>query len=106
MDGSTLAGKLDQTDFAARMAAGAVVIDVREPDSFEKSHVPGALNICVDELGERAASELPDFNREIICYCNGGSRGPRGAEALEKLGYTNVRSLVGGLRAWTARQEG
>ncbi|MCE7902167.1 MAG: rhodanese-like domain-containing protein [Gammaproteobacteria bacterium PRO9] len=106
MDGSTLAGKLDQTDFAARMAAGAVVIDVREPDSFEKSHVPGALNICVDELGERAASELPNFNREIICYCNGGSRGPRGAEALEKLGYTNVRSLVGGLRAWTARQEG
>lgn len=83
-----------------------MVIDVREPDSFKTAHIPGAINISVGELGGRAGSELPDPNREIICYCNGGSRGPRGADELEKLGYTNVRSLAGGLRGYTALKEG
>lgn len=106
MDCSAVAEKLEQSELAARMAAGAVVIDVREPDSFTKSRIPGAINISVNELGERARSALPDRNREIICYCNGGSRGPRGADELMKLGYTNVRSLAGGLRAWTALKDG
>lgn len=101
-----MADKLEQSDLAARMAAGAVVIDVREPESFQAAHIPGAINISVNDLGGRARSELPDLDREIVCYCNGGSRGPRGAEELEKLGYTNVRSLVGGLRAFSARKEG
>ncbi|MEZ5565847.1 MAG: rhodanese-like domain-containing protein [Gammaproteobacteria bacterium] len=66
------------------------------------AHIPGAINISISGIGERARAELPDRGQEVICYCNGGSRGPRGAEELRKLGYGNARSITGGLRAWQA----
>jgi rhodanese-related sulfurtransferase len=48
------------------------------------------------EIEER----VPDLKRSIICYCGGGSRSALVTESLQKMGYENVRSMTGGLRAW------
>lgn len=46
-----------------------VLVDVLPPDSWGLRHVPGAINLPVDEIQSRAAAVLPDRNREIILYC-------------------------------------
>jgi rhodanese-related sulfurtransferase len=46
--------------------------------------------------------KVPDQNVMIICHCGGGGRSALAAETLQKMGYKNVRSMAGGLRAWKA----
>jgi ArsR family transcriptional regulator len=48
-----------------------VILDVLSPPTFAAGHIPGAMNIPVAELRERATVELPDRSREIIAYCGG-----------------------------------
>ena len=45
---------------------------------------------------------VPDKNAEMILYCGGGFRSALAADALQKMGYTNVWSMAGGWRAWNA----
>jgi ArsR family transcriptional regulator len=49
----------------------AVILDVLTREVFAKGHIPGAINIPVAELRERASVELPDRRREIVAYCGG-----------------------------------
>jgi rhodanese-related sulfurtransferase len=78
----------------------AILIDVREADSFREEHASGAKHLSRGVLELEIEDEVPDVNRPIICYCGGGSRGALATESLQKMGYTNVRSIRGGLRAW------
>ena len=48
-----------------------VILDVLSPPTFAAGHIPGAMNIPVAELRERAPVELSDRSREIIAYCGG-----------------------------------
>ena len=48
-----------------------VILDVLAPEIYAKGHIPGAINIPLEELHERAPLELPDRQREIIVYCAG-----------------------------------
>ena len=43
---------------------------------------------------------VPEKNQKIVLYCGGGSRSALAADALQKMGYTNVWSMDGGVRAW------
>lgn len=83
-----------------KAASGTVIIDVREEEAYEESHVSKALNISIGVLSEKIATAISDKNTAIICYCNGGNRGALAAEKLLNLGYTNVSSIAGGLRAY------
>lgn len=89
-----------------RVAAGAALVDVREPDYFARFHLPGAINISVNAIRRRAPEVLADPEQEIICYCNGGTRGPRATQALLDLGYRNAMVLDGGLRRYMEMFEG
>ena len=84
------------------MSAGTLVIDVRDPEDYVKAHIPGALNIRIGTLADKVAAAIPARDTPLVCYCNGGSRGPRAAAELRMMGYTNVSSLAGGLRAWAS----
>jgi rhodanese-related sulfurtransferase len=84
----------------AQHAAGAHVLDVREPHEHAAGHVEGAVNVRLDELAARIATVLPDKDATVLCYCNGGNRGALGADTLQSLGYKNVRSIEGGFRAY------
>jgi len=78
----------------------AVLIDVREESDWNDAHARGAKHLSRGIVELEIEDEIPDTSQPIICYCGGGSRSALVAESLQKMGYTNVRSLAGGLRAW------
>jgi rhodanese-related sulfurtransferase len=80
--------------------AGAVLIDVREPDEFAKAHSAGAIHLSRGVLELRIEEAVPDLSTPILCYCGGGSRSALAADSLQKMGYTNVASVAGGFKAW------
>lgn len=79
-------------------AAAGTLIDVRTPAEHAAGHIPGSLNVPVDELRERLA-DLPAG--QLIVYCQVGQRGHTAAALLSGLGR-DVRNLDGGYRTWTA----
>ncbi len=80
----------------------AVVIDVCEPDEFARGHVIGAKNLPLGQLEDKLAQVVKNKSAQVIMVCQVGARSARAAASARKLGYENVQSLSGGLRAWTA----
>lgn len=78
----------------------ALLIDVREESDWAEGHAQGARHLSRGIIELEIEEQVPDTSTSIICYCGGGSRSALVAESLQKMGYTNVRSLTGGLRAW------
>ncbi len=79
---------------------GVVLIDVREPDEWEGGIVPGALTIARGFLELQVEEEVPDKDKEVICYCGGGTRSALAAKSMEQLGYKKVSSMIGGFTGW------
>ena len=80
----------------------AGVIDVCEPDEFARGHVIGAKNLPLAQVDEKLAQLVKNKSTHVIMVCQVGARSARAAAAARKLGYENVQSLSGGLRAWVA----
>ena len=78
----------------------AVLIDVREEGDWGQGHAEGAKHLSRGVIELEIEEQIPDPKTPIICYCGGGSRSALVAESLQKMGYENVRSMAGGLRAW------
>ncbi len=81
------------------------LIDVREESEFAAGHIPGARQIGRGILERDIASAIPDTDREIVLYCGGGNRSALSADYLQRMGYTKVRSMAGGWKAWTGPKE-
>ena len=76
------------------------IIDIRVPDMYVESHVPGSVNIPQDDLGTRR-DELPeDRDAPIVTVCNIGKFSKQATLYLKSMGYRNVRSMKGGLDEW------
>lgn len=90
----------DSTTARALQATGATFVDVREQDEVDQGAVPGAIHIPRGYLEMRVENAIPDRDAPVVVYCAGGTRSLFGAETLQHLGYTNVRSLAGGFNAW------
>ena len=78
----------------------AVLVDVREEGDWNEGHAQGAKHLSRGVIELEIEEAIPDLKKPIICYCGGGSRSALVAESLQKMGYENVRSMAGGLRAW------
>ena len=78
---------------------GYIILDTRTQEEFYEGHIPGAIVIPHDEIMEKAESNLPDKNQLILVYCRSGRRSKLAAEALVKLGYTNIKEF-GGIIDW------
>jgi rhodanese-related sulfurtransferase len=76
------------------------LIDVREESEFAKDHLPGALHIGKGVIERDIEARVPDFNTPLVLYCGGGYRSALAADNLQKMGYTNVISMDGGVRGW------
>ena len=72
------------------------------PRYYEDAHLPGAINIPHDRVGELAPTLLPDKSVEIIVYCSNKAcqNSPQAARRLEALGYENVRDYEEGKQDW------
>jgi hydroxyacylglutathione hydrolase len=82
----------------AAMARGEVaVVDVRGAAEWEAGHIPGVPNVPVGHLARRAA-ELPT-DRPLVVHCQGGARSMIAASVLQRLGFTRVVDLAGGIAA-------
>jgi rhodanese-related sulfurtransferase len=77
-----------------------LIVDVREESEFAKDHLPGSVHLGKGILERDIEQKVPDVNAEIILYCGGGFRSALAADALQKMGYSNVLSMDGGIRVW------
>ncbi|ALZ74095.1 MULTISPECIES: rhodanese-like domain-containing protein [Xanthomonas] len=82
------------------VADGAVLLDVREWDEYEAGHIEDAQICSRDHLKDAVSLLSPDKPSPIICYCGGGNQGALAADALQQLGYDQVRSIEGELRQY------
>jgi rhodanese-related sulfurtransferase len=76
------------------------LVDVREESEWAKDHLPGAIHLSKGVIERDIETRLPDTSAEIILYCGGGFRSALAAENLQRMGYTNVLSMDGGIRDW------
>jgi rhodanese-related sulfurtransferase len=79
------------------------VVDALPATYYDQQHLPGALNLYVEEARDRALEVLPDKGAAIVTYCsNEACRNSEGvARILTSLGYTNVRKYREGIQDWT-----
>ncbi|HEX6575849.1 MAG TPA: rhodanese-like domain-containing protein [Gemmatimonadaceae bacterium] len=78
----------------------ARLIDVREDSEWAEGHARGAEHLGKGIIERDIEKVVPDKDDEIILYCGGGYRAALAADALQKMGYTNVASMEGGWRAY------
>jgi len=79
-----------------------VIVDIREESEWNKGHLPGATHLGRGVLEVKVDSVFPDKDTPLVLYCGGGRRSALAADVLQEMGYTNVRSMAGGWRAWAA----
>jgi rhodanese-related sulfurtransferase len=78
-----------------------VILDVRHPREHQAAAIAGSTLIPLNELPARAATELPDQSRRIVVHCHHGVRSMNATAWLRQQGYTNVRSMAGGIDLWS-----
>lgn len=85
---------------SAKREAGAFILDVRQPEEWNQSHIPGATLIPLGELASRV-NEVPR-DQQVVVVCHSGNRSAQGRDILLSAGFTQVTSMAGGLTQWEA----
>ena len=78
------------------------LVDTREDAEWNTTHAAGAIHLGKGIIERDIEAAIPDADKKVVLYCGGGYRSALAADALQKMGYTNVFSLAGGWRAWKA----
>lgn len=81
------------------VGGGALLLDVRSRAEFDGGHLPGAINVPVDELATRLP-EVGPTGRSIVTYCASGVRSARAGRILRQAGFRSVHNLGGMSRWW------
>lgn len=92
--------EVDGPTAGAKCSAGAVLVDVREPDETSSGVVGDSVKIPRGMLELQIETAIPDRSQEIVLMCAGGTRSALAAKTLQDMGYENVSSLAGGFTAW------
>lgn len=75
------------------------LVDVREEHEWRAAHAAGAIHLSKGIIERDIETTIPDKNARLVLYCGGGYRSALATDNLQKMGYTNIRSLNGGWRA-------
>ncbi len=81
-------------------ARRAIVLDVRRPEEFAAGHIPGALNLNVEDPGFEDAARNLDVNKTYVVHCAHGIRSAKAAEKLQALNFPSVFDFSSGFSAW------
>lgn len=85
-----------------------VLLDVRTPEEYEEIHLENALLLPVQELSQQSLSAIglgeDAKDKEIVIYCRSGARSQTAFNIMESLGYTNIKSVAGGMIHWEEDQ--
>ena len=100
-------------NLAENLAKNIVLIDVREPDEFKESHIAGSVNfprgvleMQLDTHPEFKGAESPLEEMDkfpIYLICRSGARSALAAESLQRMGFSNVLSVTGGMMEWSKK---
>jgi rhodanese-related sulfurtransferase len=77
-----------------------LLIDVREESEYAADHLPGAIHLGKGVIERDVEERVPDQSTPLVLYCGGGFRSALAADNLQKMGYTQVFSMDGGIRGW------
>ena len=88
---------------AFRATPGAVLVDVRTPDEFAGGHIPGAVNVPLQQISA-AETAVPQKTTPLFVYCLSGARSAQATAALKRMGYDDVRT-IGGIGRWRGEVE-
>jgi rhodanese-related sulfurtransferase len=104
-DAKTRVPECTVDDVKKRLDAGDrfLLVDVREDREFAAGHILGAVHIGKGVIERDIEAKVPDPATPMVLYCGGGFRSALAAEALQKIGYTNVVSMDGGWREWNQK---
>lgn len=90
---------MDEAVAMMEQESGYIILDVRTPEEFAEAHIPNAINVPNESIGEGEIPELPDKDQLIMVYCRSGRRSKQAAKKLASLGYTNIVEF-GGIIDW------
>ena len=76
----------------------AIIIDVRTPGEYRDGHIPGVVNIPLDEL-EKRIGEIPK-DKKVVLICRTGNRSAQGTKLLRSKGFSNVYNSTSGMTSW------
>ncbi len=79
---------------------GHAIVDVRREDEYAAGHIPGAILVPNESIGDKMPEQLPDKEQILLVYCRSGNRSKQAAVKLAALGYTQVYEF-GGIMSWT-----
>lgn len=104
-DAKTRVRECSVDDVKRRLDAGErfTLVDVREESEYAKGHLPGAVHLGKGVIERDIEKTLPDPATPLLLYCGGGFRSALAADAVQKMGYTNVTSMDGGWSGWTGK---
>ena len=93
-------------DVKAMLDRGDTVtlIDTREESEWARGHLPRARHLSKGIIERDIENAVPDHATRLVLYCGGGFRSALAADALQKMGYTDVISMDGGWSGWIAKQ--
>ena len=77
-----------------------VLVDVREDREYDADHIVGAVHLGKGVIERDIEAKYPALDTPLVLYCGGGFRSAMAADNLQKMGYTNVISMDGGIREW------
>ncbi|HSG44026.1 MAG TPA: rhodanese-like domain-containing protein [Anaerolineales bacterium] len=97
---ASLPREISVSEAASMRDAGAFILDVRQPEEWNESHIPGATLIPLGELASRV-NEVPT-DQEIVVVCRSGNRSQQGRDILLQAGFEQVTSMAGGVNQWSA----
>ena len=98
--------ELSVDDVKAKLDRGEkfLLVDVREESEYAADHLPGAIHLGKGIIERDIESRVPDQKTPLVLYCGGGFRSALAADNLQKMGYTNVISMDGGIRDWREKR--
>lgn len=79
-----------------------LLIDIREDNEWAAGHAAGAIHLGKGIIERDVEKTVPDRETKMVLYCGGGFRSALAADALQKMGYSDVISLDGGWKGWVA----
>ena len=90
-------------DLAKHLANGqqVLLLDVRQPWENQLAALPNSVLIPLNELAQRSREITVDGSAMVVAYCHHGIRSVSAGAFLERLGFSNVHSLTGGIDAWS-----
>ena len=81
-----------------------LLVDVREESEYANDHLPGAIHLGKGIIERDIEERVPELDTPVVLYCGGGYRSALAADNLQKMGYTSVLSMDGGIRGWREKR--